>query len=113
MNTEFEAKFYPVKKDVIRKTLKDAGATLIHPEALMPMVQFSNWLNGFEDIHYLRIRDEFGTVKLAAKRHARSGDNLQDQKELEIEVSDFETTKNLLESTGLVADLYQEKYREV
>ena len=113
MKTEFEAKFYPINKDKFRSILKEFKAKLIQPERLMPLVQFSNWVNKFDKIHYLRVRDEFGTVKLAAKRHARIGDELEMQKELEVEVSDFSTTIAILESAGLEADNYQEKYREV
>lgn len=113
MNTEFEAKFYPVNKDKIREKLKSIGAKLVHPETLMPLVQFTNWANGFKDIHYLRVRDEFGKIKFAAKRHARNDDGINLQKELEVEVSNFQTIIDILESAGLQGDYYQEKYREV
>ncbi len=113
MKTEFEAKFYPINKDEIREGLENIGAKLIHPETLMPLVQFTNWTNGFTDIHYLRVRDEFGKIKFAAKRHARKDGGIDDQKELQVEVSDFQTVVDILESAGLKGDYYQEKYREV
>jgi predicted adenylyl cyclase CyaB len=62
---------------------------------------------------YIRIRDEGDVVRLSAKTHAREGGNLTDQKEIDVIVSDFEKTKNIIESMGFIFSKYQETKREL
>ncbi len=114
MQTEFEAKFYPVNKDQIRAKLKDVEAELVNKEELLTILIFtSRSNNNFQDIDYIRLRKEFGRITFSAKRHARNGEDISAQKEIMTTVQDFDATVQILESVGLIADSYNEKYREV
>ncbi len=112
MDTEFEAKFYPVNKAEIRERLKAAGAELVTPERLMRIVLFQNIDNPGMKVHYLRIRDEGDRITFSAKVHARQGEELSAQKEAQTTVTDLDATVTILEGAGLVAKGRQEKYRE-
>jgi adenylate cyclase class 2 len=113
METEFEAKFYPVNKDRIRSKLKEVGAELIQDERLMPMYIFGKEDNGGMKVDYLRLRDEGEKKFLAAKIHAQEGGKLTDQKEMQIEVADIDSMRDLLELGGLKLTNYCEKKREI
>jgi adenylate cyclase class 2 len=112
MKTEFEAKFYPITKEEARKRLQSNSATLLHPEVLMKLYLFGNTVNPNMKANYIRIRDEGDKITLAAKIHAREGEQLADQKEAEVNVTDLEETKMILEMAGLICNSLQEKKRE-
>lgn len=112
MNTEFEAKFYPVEKDEVRACLKAAGAELAKPERLMRIVLFQNIDNPGMKVHYLRVRDEGDKITFSAKVHAREGEELSAQKEAQTTVADLDSTVAILEGAGLITKAEQEKYRE-
>ncbi len=111
MNTEIEAKFTNINKDEIRKKLKEIGATLVYKERLMRRYNMD-----FPDFRlkdkksWLRIRDEGGKITLALKQ--KLSHDLHGTKELEVEVDDFDKTKELLFSIGMTTKNYQETYRE-
>lgn len=113
MDTEFEAKFYPVNKKAYRKKLKSIGAKLIIPERKMVRIvadvrgNFELAKNG-----YIRIRDEGNLVRLSLKVTAGWKGKLTDQKEIDVEVSDFEKTKTILEASGINFNRRQENLRE-
>ena len=109
---EFEAKFYPIDKNLIRSKLKQIGATLTKPERMMRAQVFNKELNQNIKCDYIRVRDEGDKVTLSAKSHAKEGGNLSDQKEVGIEVSDFVLAVEILSRAGLIPGDYQENYRE-
>lgn len=112
METEFEAKFYPVNKDEYRKKLKSIGAKLLIPERKMrrhiadfranPQIKSTN----------IRLRDEGDMVRLSAKIDSTMTGKLTDQKEADVEVKDYDKTKEILEYAGLKFNRYQETLRE-
>lgn len=114
MDTEFEAKFYPVDKDKYREKLKSIGAKLLYPERKMKRVIASHVANPiYPENHYLRIRDEGnGIIRMSIKITAEKTGKMSDQKETDVEVGDFEKTKEILESTGIKFNRYQETLRE-
>lgn len=112
MDEEFEAKFYPINKAEFRKRLKEIGATLVAPERKLRRVIFDYHANPQLKCDYIRIRDEGGIVRLSIKTHAREGGKIADQKEIDVEVNDFEKTIKIFESLGFVRNRYQETLRE-
>jgi adenylate cyclase class 2 len=111
MNTEIEAKFTNIDKDKIRKKLKDIGAILVHKERLMRRYNMD-----FQDFRlkanksWLRIRDEGDKTTLTLKQ--KLSHDLHGMKELEVNVDDFNKTRDLLFAIGLVPKNYQETFRE-
>ena len=112
MDTEFEAKFYPVNKEEYRKKLQEIGAELVVPERKMRRVIFNHRVNSQIKCHYLRVRDEGNVIRLSAKTHAEERGQLSDQKEIDIEVSDFDKAVDLLKLANLTVSGYQESLRE-
>ena len=113
MDTEFEAKFYPVNKDEYRKKLKTIGAKLAIPERKMVRIVADIDKNPqLAKSGYIRIRDEGNVVRLSLKMTASWEGKISDQKEVDVEVSDFEKTKTILEASGVSFNRRQENLRE-
>lgn len=112
MNTEFEAKFYPVNKDEYRKKLLSIGAKLTIPERKMRRLIADRHDNIGLKCDYIRVRDEGNLVRLSAKVHAKDDGEIGDQKEADVTVADFDKTKEVLEFAGLKFAKYQESLRE-
>ena len=111
MEIEYEAKFININKNEIRNRFKNAGAELVRPEYLQRRVPF-NLPGENPDKHiWLRVRDEGDKVTLSLKEI--KGDKIQDQKESQIVVSDFEKTCEMLKSIGCAEKSYQESKREL
>jgi predicted adenylyl cyclase CyaB len=112
-NTEFEAKFYPVDKEEFRKKLTSLGATLLRSERKMTRVIADTRANSnLPKNSFIRIRDEGNVVRLSLKTTADASGNLSDQKEIDVDIGDFETTKVILETIGLQFNRRQETLRE-
>ena len=60
----------------------------------------------------IRIRDEGKVVRLSLKISAGDSGILTNQKEIDVEVSDFEKAKQIMESVGVVFNRRQETLRE-
>ena len=112
METEFEAKFYPVDKEVFRKKLQKIGAKLVIPERKMRRAVADSLNNKMLKCDYVRVRDEGNLVRLSAKIHARPDGKVSDQKELDVVVDDYEKTVELFGLMGFSVDRYQETMRE-
>ncbi len=112
METEFEAKFYPINKEKYRAKLKAIGAKLVIPERKMRRVLADKKDNPQIDCHYVRVRDEGNLIRLSAKIHALENGQVSDQKEVDVEVSDFDKTIEILKRIGLKCSYYQETLRE-
>jgi adenylate cyclase class IV len=112
--TEFEAKFYPVNKEEYRKKLTSIGAKLIIPERKMIRIVADKRANPMlAKSGYIRIRDEGNeVVRFSLKITAEKGGVLSDQKEIDVEVSDFDKTKKIIEATGVIFNRKQETLRE-
>ncbi|KKQ91923.1 MAG: hypothetical protein UU16_C0009G0007 [Candidatus Woesebacteria bacterium GW2011_GWA2_40_7] len=111
--TEYEAKFYPVNKEEYRKKLLSIGVTLTIPERKMVRIIADSRANAsLAKNNYIRVRDECNLIRLSYKTTADATGNLIDQKEVDVDVSDFEKTKAILEACGIKFNRRQETLRE-
>lgn len=111
MKIEYEATFENVNKDLVRLKLKEIGAILVRPEFLQKRVT----LNMPKDINiqggWLRVRDEGNKTTLTLK--TVHGDGIESQKEILLEVNDFDQAVELLTSLACEKKAYQENKREL
>jgi len=115
MDTEFEAKFYPIDKEEYRKKLKRLGAKLIHPERKFVRVIADDGGNPGLPLPkngYIRVRDEGNLIRLSLKIVADAEGKLSDQKEIDVDVSDFNKTVRIFEAVGVNFNRKQETLRE-
>lgn len=110
MDIEFEATFPDVNKSNMREKLTRAGAKLVKPEFLQRRVVF-NLPKGHEiNGGWLRVRDEGNKTTMSLK--IVDGDKIENQKEVYIEIDDFNSAQLLLTSIGCEKKAYQESRRE-
>ncbi len=109
MNIEYEATFLNVNKEKIRDRLKKVGAKLVRPEYLQKRIPF--FLPNKENSKdaWLRVRDEGDKITLSLK--TVDGDKIENQKEICLEVNDFDRAVKLLESIECQKKSYQETKR--
>jgi adenylate cyclase class 2 len=111
MQTEFEAKFLGIEKEILRNKLQEADALLLYPEVLMQRVCLD-----FPDKSlraksaWVRLRREFDKITLTYKVSPER--TIDGTKEIEVEVSDFDQTRNFLKAIGMVEKSFQETKRE-
>lgn len=111
--TEYEAKFYPVDKNSYRSTLKELGAKLTVPERkLFRTIADSRGNLNIKKNGYIRVRKEGELIRLSYKVTADQTGNLSDQKEIDVEVSDYKKTIDIFEAIGIKFDYNQETLRE-
>jgi adenylate cyclase class 2 len=110
MEIEYEAKFININKNEIKKKLKEIGARLIKPEYLQKRVVFE--LPKGHEIKggWLRVRDEKDKITMSLK--IINGEKIKNQKEICLEVNDFNKAINFLLSIGCTIKSYQENKRE-
>ena len=111
MNIEYEATFINIDKDEIRNKLKNAGAKLVRPEFLQKRVAF--YLSGHEESNdrFARVRDEGDKITMTIKLF--DGDKIDNQKEINLVINDFESGVKFLEAIGCSSKSYQETKREL
>lgn len=110
MDTEFEAKFTNIDKGKIRKNLKKLKAKLLRPEFFQKRVAFHLPKKSVKR-GYLRVRDEGNKITISLKYV--NGKKIDDQKETQLVVNNFETAVSLLKSIGCQSKAYQETKREL
>jgi len=110
MDIEYEATFWPINKDEIRGKLKAIGATLVKPEFLQKRKVF-NMPEGHKiKGGWLRIRDESDKITMSLK--VVDGDHIENQKEICLEIDNFDGAVELLKTVGCEEKAYQETLRE-
>lgn len=109
MNTEIEVKFLNVDIDNIRARLEKVGATLEHPMRLMQRALIDTKELDAKNA-FLRIREEGDRTTMTFKQFDEN--SLTGAKELEVAVSDFSTTLQILEQFELTPRTLQESRRE-
>jgi len=113
MNIEYEATFTNINKDQIRAKLKEAGVKLVKPEFLLKRTVF-NTPKKYVQGEWIRVRDEGNRIAMTYKNVPWGDKNkIEDQKEIEIEVSDYNLAVDFLKNTGCIQKSYQENNREV
>ncbi len=111
METEYEAKFVNIDKEEIRERLKKAGAELVKPEFMQKRVCF-NLPTGHENFNaWMRVRDEQDKITMSYKEIV--GDNIEDQKEINLVINDFKNGVEFLEKICCQKKSYQENKREI
>ncbi|EKE18599.1 MAG: hypothetical protein ACD_9C00288G0008 [uncultured bacterium] len=111
MQIEYEATFPNIDKDEIRERLVKVGAKLIKPEFLQKRRNFKLPKGNEIEGAWMRVRDEGDRITASLK--IVNGNNIEDQKEICIEVDSFENTENLFLAMGCVKKAYQESRREL
>ena len=110
---EYEAKFYPVDKEEYRKKLLSVGAKLLRAERKMIRVIADSKVNAIiPNMNYLRVRDEGHLIRLSYNTTAGNDGKLSDQKEIDVDVSDFSKTVKIIEALGIKFNRRQETLRE-
>lgn len=110
MKTEFECRIIDINKSQIRNKLKNHNAVLVREEYLQRRYTFDNKLLRSKGEQWLRLRDEGNKITLAYKSLVSY--KLNGMKEIEIVVSNFKDTKDILLKAGMSVSSYQENYRE-
>ena len=110
LGTEIEAKFLNVDFDNIRTKLKSLGAKCEQPMRLMRRVIIEP-PELEEKNAFIRVRDEGDKVTLTYKQFDDQT-SVHGTKEIEVQVSDFDTTIALLQQVGLEHCSFQESRRE-
>lgn len=113
---EIEVKFLDINVDEIQDKLLSIGAEKVG-ETLSEIVCFDYPDYRLKSINaWVRLRSEFGKTTLAYKE--RLGVSSQDSsvrddgmKEIEINVSDFEQTRNFLKNIGMIEKFEEERKR--
>ncbi len=111
MDIEYEATFLDVKRDEIRGRLRAAGAKLIKPDFLMKRTVFGLPSGHEIPSSWLRVRDEGDKITMSLK--IIDGDKIEDQKEICLQIDNFEQGVMLLETLGAQHKAYQETRREL
>ena len=111
MKTEYEATFTDIDKEDVRNKLKEAGAELVKGEFLQKRSVF-NLPKGHEiEGGWLRVRDESDKITMTLK--VIDGEQIENQKEIELKISDFDDGKDLLVTLGAEEKAHQENRREL
>lgn len=111
MYTEFEATFPNIKKSDARAKLKKAGAKLIRKEFMQKRSVF-NLPSGHEiKGGWLRVRDEGDKITMSLK--IVDGDKIENQKEIQLKIDDYDEGVVFLETVGAIRKAYQETKREL
>jgi adenylate cyclase, class 2 len=111
METEYEAKFLDVDKAEVRARLKAKGAILKRPEFLQRRWVLDMPIGLEAKNTWLRVRDEGDKITMTWK--SQQGGKIDDQKELELQVDNFDNAVEFLEKLGCPPESYQETKREL
>lgn len=111
METEYEATFLNINKNEMRKRLTKAGAKLLRPEFLQKRIPFHLPKEKRSNAKFIRVRDEGDKITLTYKHF--TGEKIEDQKEISVDVNDFENTVKILKLIGCKPKPYQETKREL
>lgn len=109
MNSEIEAKFVNIDIDDVRQKLTSAGAKLEKPMRNMKRVTIDTPELKKKDA-FVRVRNEGDKTVMTYKQFDTL--SVDGTKEIEVTVSDFDTTVTLLKEAGLPYGSLQESRRE-
>jgi adenylate cyclase class 2 len=111
METEFEATFVEVDKNLIRDKLKSLGATKTYSEFLQTRATFE--LPSGHEIKgaWARVRNEFDKTTMSIK--IVDGDKIDAQKEICLTIDSFDSAVSFLKTSGFTQKAFQETKREL
>ncbi|MBC8495080.1 class IV adenylate cyclase [archaeon] len=107
METEFEIRILDIDVGKIKKKLESLGAKFLMSRKQRRNIYF---FKPKEHATWLRLRDQGDKSTLTIKK--LDSYTIDGAKELEVEVSDFEKTDQILRKLGFESALYQENKRE-
>lgn len=110
MKTEFEITFQDISHDDVRKKIQSLWGICIQEKTLMKRIVYRTPNN--PENSYFRLRDEGNKITFTYKEIFPETQKISSVQEIEVEVSDFEAMKQMLELSGLKAKSFQESYRE-
>jgi adenylate cyclase class 2 len=110
MNTEIEVKFLNIEFDDIRTRLQAIGAQCEQPMRLMRRAIFATPGMDEQRNAFIRVRDEGHRTTVTYKQFDEI--SLTGAKEIEVQVSDFESMLAILAKTDMRQRAYQESRRE-
>ncbi len=114
MQTEYEATFLNIDKDEIREKLKRVGAVLHKPEVLMKRNNFNLPEGHHKKGAWCRVRDEGDKITMSFKVVNDGGiGGIEDQKEICLNIDNFEDGVEFLKALGCCEKAYQESKREI
>ena len=105
---EFEATFQNINVADLRNKLEGIGAAQVHEEQLLSRVAFN--LPTIDSNAFVRVRNEFGKITMTYK--SIKGDTIDGQKEVELDIDNFENGIVFLRALGCNEKAYQETKRE-
>lgn len=111
MQIEYEATFTNIDKEEMRQKLTSVGATLEREEYTQRRTVFNLPKNNEIKGGWMRIRDEGDKITMSLK--VVDGNNIENQKEACITVSDYGEAEMILTSLGCEKKAYQETKREL
>jgi adenylate cyclase class 2 len=112
-NLEMEVKFYLNDSAAFEQRLRSIGASLTRPRTFETNLRFDTPdLSLTRDHRVLRLRQDQGAF-LTYKGPSQPGKAVAIRQEIQIEVSDFESARALLEALGYHINVRYEKYRTV
>ena len=111
MDVEYEGKFLNIDKEEMRHRLKKIGARLERSEYLQRRIPFRLPKEKQSKNSWLRVRDEGDKITLSLKMV--DGEGIEGQKEICLEVDNFDNAVKLLEAIGCEPKSYQETKREL
>lgn len=108
-NKEIEVRFLEIDKEKIISKLKESGAKDLGENMLTEIIFDNDNFDFRDNSKVLKLRKNGEKISLTYKHHfAHTAEGTE---EIEVEVSEFEKTKMIIEKTGLVAFRVQEKLR--
>jgi len=103
MPIEFETKILGIDEEEIERKLLELGAKR------KPEVLFKRWIFDLEAGKWLRLRSDGKKKTLTYKN--RKGTGISETEEIEVEVEDFQKTKEILDKIPFKEQIYQESKR--
>ena len=111
MDIEYEVTFTNIDKEEVRERLRKVGGKLKRAEFLMKRVAFNLPTGHEKPKAWVRVRDEQDKITMTFKQI--DGDQMEDQKEINLEVDNFEQGVNMLKILGCEEKSFQENKREI
>ncbi|MEJ2758949.1 MAG: class IV adenylate cyclase [Anaerolineales bacterium] len=108
---EIEAKFYISRLDALLPRLTALGAKQLQPRALETNLRFDTPDGDLDAAHQILRLRQYHTVTLTYKSAATVDGGVSERVEIETEVGDFETVRQLLEALSYRVSAVYEKYR--
>lgn len=111
MEVEYEATYENINKDEMRERLKSAGAELVRPQFHRHNKNFHFPPTIGVKGGWIRVRDEAGHITMSLK--IVDGEGIERQKELKLEIDNFDAAVEMLEIMGCTVRAQQESLREI